>query len=284
MKIKIITDSASDVFLNEANDLWIKVIPLKTYFGEEEYLDGVTLSYVDFYNKLASSKDLPKTSQITPIQYKEAFEEALKDNDYVICITLSKHLSGCNQSAVLAKNELDNPNVFVIDSENATIGEKLLVLYAYKLIEKGLDVNRIVELLEKRKKRIRVLAILDTLEYLKKGGRISTATALIGSLLSIKPIVGITEGKVISVGKARGSKNGSKVLKELIARNGNIDYDMPYTLAYSGVNNELLVDFVNNNQDIFKGGIDTLPVSKIGSTIETYVGPNAYGLAFFTKN
>lgn len=284
MKIKIITDSASDVFLNEANDLGIKVIPLKTYFGEEEYLDGVTLSYVDFYNKLASSKDLPKTSQITPIQYKEAFEEALKDNDYVICITLSKHLSGCNQSAVLAKNEIDNPNVFVIDSENATIGEKLLVLYAYKLIEKGLDVNRIVELLEKRKKHIRVLAILDTLEYLKKGGRISTATALIGSLLSIKPIVGITEGKVISVGKARGSKNGSKVLKELIARNGNIDYDMPYTLAYSGVNNELLVDFVNNNQDIFKGGIDTLPVSKIGSTIGTYVGPNAYGLAFFTKN
>lgn len=159
-----------------------------------------------------------------------------------------------------------------------------MVLYAYKLIEKGLDVNRIVELLEKRKKHIRVLAILDTLEYLKKGGRISTATALIGSLLSIKPIVGITEGKVISVGKARGSKNGSKVLKELIARNGNIDYDMPYTLAYSGVNNELLVDFVNNNQDIFKGGIDTLPVSKIGSTIGTYVGPNAYGLAFFTKN
>lgn len=284
MKIKLITDSASDVFLNEANDLGIKVIPLKTYFGDEEYLDGVTLSYVDFYNKLASSKDLPKTSQITPIQYKEAFEEALKDNDYVICITLSKHLSGCNQSAVLAKNELDNPNIFVIDSENATIGEKLLVLYAYKLIEKGLDVNKIVELLEKRKKNIKVLAILDTLEYLKKGGRISTATALIGSLLSIKPIVSITEGKVISVGKARGAKNGSKVLTELIAKNGDIDYDMPYTLAYSGVNNDLLVDYVKNNQDLFKGSLDTLPVSKIGSTIGTYVGPNAYGVAFFSKN
>lgn len=284
MSIKIITDSASDIFQEEAKKLDITVLPLKTIFGTEEYFDGIDLTYEEFYNKLIESDELPKTSQVTPYEYEMAYKEALKENDEVICITISKYLSGCYQSAIMAKEEMNNSNIYVVDSENATIGERLLIELAIRLKDEGKSAKEIVDILEEKKKNIRLIALLDTLEYLKKGGRISSAVAFFGSLLSIKPVIEVDLGQVKMLGKARGSKNANNILRELVNKKGGIDFTMPYSLAYSGLSTDLLNKYVEDNQDLYKANTDNLPVSKIGSTIGTHVGPGAIAVAFFSKN
>ena len=179
--ITIITDSASDISQN--NNKGVTVLPMTITFGEENYEDGVSLTPDSFYMKLIESSALPKTSQVSPYAFGQAYENALKSADYVIVITLSSKLSGTYQSACIAADDYDG-RVFVIDSENVTVGEQILIDYALSLIDKGIEVNTIVSQLNTIKKRIRLVALLDTLEYLKKGGRISSGAAFLGNVLS----------------------------------------------------------------------------------------------------
>ncbi|MBE6050742.1 MAG: DegV family protein [Clostridium sp.] len=280
MGIRIICDSASDITREVAKELNIKVLPIKTIFGEDEYLDGVNLSHKEFFEKLEESDNLPTTSQITPYDYEEAFKEAVESGDTVVCITMSSKLSGCNQSAnIAAADYLEN--VFVVDSENVCIGEQILVKLAVNLRDEGKTASEIAEILDKEKKNIRLIAILDTLEYLKKGGRISSTAAFAGTLLGIKPLVAVEDGTVVSVGKARGLKSGNNTINKLIEKEGGIDSNKPSMLAYSGLSDEMLKKYIDGSKDIY----EYVPsITTIGCAIGTHAGPGAIAVAFFKNN
>lgn len=280
MSVKIITDSASDITQARAAELGIEVMPLTTVFGDREYLDGVTLTNREFFEKLVETDELPHTCQITPFQYEESFTRAVSAGDEVVCIPLSSKLSGSFGGAVTAASEFDG-KVTVVDSENVCIGQQLLVLYAARLRDRGFSAVEIARELEARRGDIRVLALLDTLEYLKKGGRISPTVAFAGELLSIKPVIAVENGEIALVGKARGSKNGNNLLIRFVEESGGIDFDMPYTLAYSGLDDALLKKYIRDSEALYKGRADDLPVCAIGSTIGTHVGPGAIAVAFF---
>ena len=279
MAIKFIVDSASDITTSEARELGIICVPLTVLFGEEEFYDSVNLTHKQFYEKLVESNVMPVTSQVTPSRFAEAFEEATKEGDTAVVITLSSKLSGTYQSAVIAAKEYEG-KVFVVDSNNVAVGARVLVKRALELRDKGLSAEEIVEKLNEEKDNIRLFALLDTLEYLKKGGRISATVAFAGGLLSIKPIVAVQDGKVELVGKARGAKNGSKLLNQMIADIGGIDYDMPYALAYSGLTDDAAKSYVSENTELWK----SVEVSTVGCVIGTHAGPGAIITAFFVNN
>lgn len=277
MGIHIITDSASDIKASERENL--TVIPLTITFGETEYQDGVTLTHRQFYEMLIESDTLPVTSQIPPFLFEEAMKKAVAQSDEVIVITLSAKLSGTWQSAMIAAEDFPG-SVYVVDSENVSIGEHILIEQAFRLIDQGLSAAEIVEKLNLLKKRIRLVALLNTLEYLKKGGRISGAAALAGSILSIKPVIAIQSGEVVVLGKARGSKQANNLIVEQIHAAGGIDFSMPYFLGYTGLSKDLIQKYIDDNASLWKNETDHLPVDSVGGTIGTYAGPDAIGVAF----
>ena len=279
MNVKIITDSASDILQEDGRRLGIEILPLKTIFLNEEYLDGVTISHEEFYRKLIETNEIPKTSQISPFEYEECYKRN-KDHDLVV-ITLSKKLSGCYQSAMIAKEEYSN--VYVVDSESVAIGEQILVKYAIRLAALGESAKAIAEKLNIAKKNIKVVALLDTLEYLKKGGRISATQAIVGTILSIKPVVGVKDGKIVMLGKARGSKNGNNMLRRFVKDSGGIDFKMPFVTAYTGLSDAMLKKYLDDSKDLYSLDQKDIPISTIGSTIGTHVGPGAIALAFFKR-
>lgn len=280
MSIHIITDSASDIRASERENL--TVIPMTITFGETEYQDGVTLSHKQFYEMLIESDALPVTSQIPPLMFEEAMRKALAQGGEVIAITLSSKLSGTWQSAMVAAENFPG-SVYVVDSENVTVGEHILIDYAFRLIDGGLSAHEIVDKLNLLKKRIRLVALLDTLEYLKKGGRISGAAALAGSILSIKPVIAIQDGEVAVLGKARGSKQANNLIVEQIQAAGGIDFSMPYFLGYTGLSKELIQKYIDDNAALWENETDTLPVDSVGGTIGTHTGPGAIAVAFVAK-
>lgn len=280
MSVRIICDSASDITKEMAQQWDVTVLPITVIFGEETYLDGVTMSHEEFFEKLIETDELPTTSQISPYDYEKVFKEIAEAGDTAVCITLSSKLSGCNQSAHIAV-EGYSEQVFIVDSENVCIGEQILVEMAVKLRDEGKTAQEIVEVLNKEKKNIRLIALLDTLEYLKKGGRISSAVALAGTLLSIKPVIAVENGEVTMVGKARGSKNSNNMLINLVEKEGGINFNKPYSLAYSGLSDKLLQKYIVDSERLYEGKVNQLPVCTIGSTIGTHVGPGAIAAAFF---
>lgn len=277
--VRIITDSASDITDNNREELII--LPINITFGEEEFQDGVTLTHRMFYEKLIESDELPVTSQVPPFTFEEIYRKVKDQGDRAIVITLSSKLSGTWQNANLAAQEYED-SVKVVDSENASIGQRALVEYALRLIEKGLSYEEILERLETDKSRIRLIALLDTLEYLKKGGRISKAAALAGSLLSIKPVIAIQGGEVAILGKARGSRQGNNLLAEQIRQTGGIDFEMPFVLGYTGFSDVMLQKYIADNEALWKHSVDALETASVGGTIGTHVGPGAIGVAFFS--
>ena len=273
MSVRIVTDSASDITgLTRKN---LTIVPMAVTFGEETYLDGVTLSHGEFYEKLT-------TSQITPAQFEDAFRSAAEAGETVVCVTISSRLSGTYQSACIAAQDYEG-RVFVVDSLNAAIGEQILVLRALDLAETGMEAAEIARQLEREKKQVRVIALLDTLEYLHKGGRLSRSEAVLGGLLSIKPVVAIEDGVVKVLGKARGSKNGNNLLIQQIRATPGIDFSRPLTLGYTGLDDKLLQKYIVDSAALWEGHTHPLPISTIGGTIGTHVGPGAIAVAFFEK-
>lgn len=282
MSVRIIVDSACDITQEEARELNVQVLPMTTFFGDEEFIDGINMSHEEFFERLVETDVFPKTSQLSPYRYGEVFQEAKDAGDEVLCIVLSSKLSGCYQSAVLGSEGYEDM-VVLVDSENVCIGERLLVLRAVALRAEGKSAREIAEILDKEKKNVRLIALLDTLEYLKKGGRISATTALAGTLLSIKPVIAIEDGVVAMLGKARGSKNGNNLLKSLVEKEGGINFDLPYALAYSGLSDKLLRKYIEDNKALYAGKADHLPITTIGCIIGTHAGPGAIAVAFFAK-
>ena len=282
-KIRIITDSASDIPNNDSIPANLSIMPLTIFFGEEEYLDGKTITNEEYYNKLTGGDILPKTSQVTPYDFEQEIQKAIDNGEKVIVITLSSGLSGTYQSACIAASNFDK-DVAVIDSFMATVSEQILVKYALQLIEQGMEYDKIVETLENDKKKIKLVGPLDTLEYLKKGGRISAAAAVFGSALSIKPIITVIEGKVEVIAKARGRRNAIETTLKIVRESETgIDFDKPYAVGYSGNDKDMLNIFIESNKTNGNINIENWPVVSIGSTIGTYTGPDSIIFGYFEK-
>ena len=281
--IKILVDSGCDTEKDQAQSLGITVLPFSVRFGDEEYLDGFTLSHEQFFEKLIENAELPQTSQINQFTFEEKFSSLTADGSDVIAITISSKLSGTYSSAVKAAKKFSG-KVFVIDSLNACIGERILLDYAIRLVDEGnLTTSQIADELNAKKVKIQLLAVLDTLKYLRKGGRISSVAAVAGEMLSIKPVISVVGGEVKLVGKAIGSRKGNNLLNQLVAKCGGIDFSMPYVLGYSGLSDAFLKKYITDSANLWKGKAESIPYYLIGSTIGTHVGPNAIAVAFFAN-
>ncbi|MDO5155241.1 MAG: DegV family protein [Eubacteriales bacterium] len=280
MAIHVITDSASDILENEYENL--QILPMTVTFGEYEYQDGLTLGKKEFYEKLIESDTLPITSQITPFGFEEAILPYVEAGEQVLLITLSGKLSGTWQNAAVIAEDYPN-QVYVVDSENASIGQRILIECALRMIKEEKTIDEIVTELNVIKKKIHFVALLDTLEYLKKGGRISKAAAIAGGLLSIKPVIAIENGEVNVLGKARGSKQGNNLITEQIKKYGEIDFSMPYYLAYTGLSDEMIKKYQKDNAHLWENEADELPISIVGCAIGTHIGPGAIGVAWIEK-
>lgn len=280
MSVRIVLDSSAD-FPQELKSRF-SVVALPLFFGDEEYLDGVTITYKEFYEKLVETDVMPTTSQPTPGAFADAYREALEEYDEVVVITLSSQLSGTYQSACIAADDFPG-KVFVVDSLSATIGTGALAQLALSLADQGLPAAVIASRLSEERNNLQLIAMVGTLEYLKRGGRLSKTAAIAGELLSIKPVIGIVEGKVAILGKARGSKQAGNMLVKLIQDCGGVDFEKPVILGYTGLSDALLVKYIDDSKDLWVDSPTPLAVTPVGSIIGTHAGPGAIAAAFFKK-
>ena len=279
MCVRIIVDSSTDV--SEKYREKIQFVPLTVRLGDKEYLDGVELSKHQFYEMLVESDVLPTTSQATPAAFAEYLESVASAGDSAVVITLSSKLSGTYQSAVLAAE--DYPNIYVVDSQSVAIGTGVLAQYAVELAQQGMGAEEIAQVLTQQREKVCVVALLDTLEYLKKGGRISKTVAFAGGVLNIKPVVTVQDGAVALIGKARGSRNGNNLLVEKIREAGGVDFERPVLLGYTGLSSALLEKYVDDSKALWADHVDKLDGCLLCSVIGTHAGPGAVAVAFFRK-
>ena len=282
-KIGIMTDSHSGILTEEAEKLGIKVLPMPFYIDDELYLEGVDLSREEFYEKLRQGVNV-STSQPSPQEVMETWDDMLKEYETLIYIPISSGLSGsCMTAQGLAQDEEYEGKVFVVDNGHVSTPLHRSVLDAVEMAEAGYSAVEIKKILEETKEQMVIYVGLSTLEYLKKGGRISSAVAFAGELLSIKPVISVIDGEVKAIGKARGSKRGNNLLTELVDKSGGIDFEMPFSLAYSGGSDVLLKKYIEDSARLWVGHTENLPTLKIGATIGTHVGPGAVAVSFFSK-
>ena len=280
MNVNLIIDSTTD--LNPQLREQFTVVPLTVHFGDQEYIDGVTISHRQFYEKLVESDVLPSTSQATPAAFADVFEEVARRGETALVLTLASQLSGTYQSAMIAASDYPG-RIFVVDGTSVAIGTGILAELALRLREQGLTAEEIAGRLEEEKEKIHVVALLDTLEYLKRGGRISATVAFAGGLLSIKPVIAVKDGVIQMLGKARGSRQGNNLLVQQIEKAGGVDFDKPVLLGFSGLSDALLTKYIEDSRDLWENGTESLVTTSIGSVVGTHAGPGAIAVAFFRK-
>ena len=237
LKTRIIVDSTADLVPEIKERVY--TVPLTVHFGQEEYIDGVTIDHKTFYEKLVESDVLPTTSQATPNDFIGAFETARQAGEAAVVITLASKFSGTYQSAVIAAAEYEN--IYVVDGASAAMGTGILVELAFRLLDAGSSAEEIAKALEEEKKNIVIVALVDTLEYLKRGGRISKTAAFAGGILNIKPVL----------------------------------------LGYSGLSDALLLKYIEDSRHIWEGHLREVRYTTVGSVIGTHLGPGAVVVAFF---
>jgi len=279
MKVNLIVDSTTD--LNEAIQDRFTVVPLTVHFGDQEYIDGITITNREFYEKLIESDVMPSTSQATPAAFEDVFEKVAAAGESAVVLTLSSQFSGTYQSAMIAAGEYEN--IFVVDTESVAIGAGILAELALQLADAGMSAQQIADTLEQEKKNIRIVALVDTLEYLKRGGRVSKTVAFAGGLLNIKPVLSVVAGQIHMLGKARGSKQGNNLLVQEIEKAGGVDFSKPVLLGYTGLTDVYLQKYIKDSKFLWEEGTDRLNTTIIGSVIGTHAGPGAVAVAFFKK-
>ena len=281
MSVKIIVDSTADVSAKIKDQLI--TVPLTLRFGDEEYTDGVTINKTEFYEKLIESDVMPSTSQANIDDFDKIFSEITDNRDTAVVLTLSSKLSGTYNSARIAAQ--DHPGrIFVVDTQSVSIGIGVLAETALELANDGCTAEYISDYLEEEKKRVKVIAMFDTLEYLRKGGRISKTAAIAGGLLSIKPVVTLKDGEITILGKARGSKQANNFLASEITASGGIDFGKPLLLGYTGLSDTTLHKYIEDSSHLYKDRIDSLEYTLIGSVVGTHAGPGAVAVAFWQNN
>ena len=279
MSVRIVIDSTVDVAPELAGRF--AVVPLTVNFGAQEFIDGIDITHQEFYNRLIESDVLPTTSQATPAAFDAVLSKIAAAGDTAVVITLAHQLSGTCQSARLAAGEYRE--FYVVDSGSVTTGAGILAEYALNCADRGMTAREVAAALEEKKKDICLIAMLDTLEYLKRGGRISATVAFAGGLLNIKPVVDIKDGVIHILGKARGSRQGNNLLVQEIGKAGGIDFSQPILLGYAGLTDALLQKYIADSVSLWENGTDSLRYTTIGSVVGTHVGPGAIAAAFFRK-
>lgn len=278
-RVAIITDSASDLPADRAAAAGVTVVPLLAYFGEREYRAGVDLSYEDFWRELtAPGAPFPKTAAAAPGTFKEAFEAKFAEGfDEIVCVNVSSKLSATMGSALVAREMLPERAIHVVDSQSASMGLGLLVLLAAQRAREGKPAAEIVAELERRRGTLRLYVALETLEYLKRGGRLSPAKAAIGSLLSVKPIITVENGVVETADKPRTrSKARARVLELLSA----VDPEMVAVLHGQA---EDIEGFAAELAARIKFPRDKMSIDLIGPSVGPHVGPGVYGAVILPK-
>ena len=277
MKTRIIVDSTADLMPEIKKQL--HVVPLTVHFGQEEYVDGVTIDHKSFYEKLIETDVHPSTSQASPAAFEKEYEKARQAGEAAVVITISSKLSGTYQSAMIAAQDYEN--IYVVDSGSGAIGGGILAEYALRLLEEGYEAQALAAKLEEVKKRIVIVALVDTLEYLKRGGRISKTVAFAGTVLNIKPVLSVVDGEIKILGKASGSKMGNNLLVQEIEKAGGVDFSMPLLLGYTGLSDAMLLKYIEDSRHIWEGGVSRVNYTSIGSVIGAHAGPGAVAVAFF---
>ena len=280
MSVRIVIDSTADLPFGEESKFTI--VPLTIRFGDQEYIDGVSMTHHEFYERLIESDVLPTTSQASPADFARVFKRIVQQGDTAVVITVSSKLSGTCQSATIAAQDYPG-QIFVVDSNSVALGSGILAQLALRLAEEGLNAEEIAQRLTLERENVRLIALLDTLEYLKRGGRISKTVAFAGGLLNIKPVICIREGMIEVLGKARGSRQGNNLLVKEIELAGGVDFTKPLMLGYSGISDALLQKYIADSAFLWENQISTLPLTIVGSVVGTHAGPGAVAVAFFAK-
>ena len=277
--IRIVADSSCDISQDEAKKLNIEIAPIPVSFGNDTYMDGIDINADKFYEMLVNSKELPTTAQVNPLEYIERFEEVAKTGDSLLIITLSSKLSGSYGNACMFRKEVDYPEIEIVDSLNTMNMMKILVREAVKKRDEGLNVHEIAEYLNKFKKRIKLVAVIDTLEYLHKGGRLSGTAKVFGTLLNIKPLISVIDGEVRMIGKKSGT---NKALEQLAIEFDKFDRDPNYPIIFGyTMTTEKMDAFIERLKvDHNLGNYET---SGIGPVVGVHIGPSACAVTCVVK-
>lgn len=279
-KIKLVTDSTADIPKEVCLSLGIEVVPLKVHFGNDTYRDGISLHAEQFYELLTHSSTLPTTSQPSPIDFLETYKRINAEPDVqIISLHISADLSGTFQSAVLAKSMLNEKvDITTIDSRTASYALGGIVVAAAEAAQQGKSKEEILELIEKLIEQSQLYFLVDTLDFLQKGGRIGKAAALLGSLLKIKPILSVEEGQAVSVDKVRGQKAAVNRIIELFKQKEMANHKVKIMIAHANS-----LEAAENLGELMKSNfqITSLAYTTLGPVIGTHVGPGTVAVFMF---
>lgn len=281
-EIKIVVDSACDLDPDVLEELGVHMIPMKVHFGEEDYFDRTTISTGEFYKKLKNSTELPKTSQITPAIFIENIKKYIEEGYHIICICFSSRLSGTYQSACVAKEMLENEDIDVIDSKAASVGFGLIVREAGIMVKEGKTREEILDRIIYMRDRMEHIFAVGSLDMLKRGGRITRAQAVVGTLLNVKPILQIQDGYIIPYEKARGKNAVVNKMIETMKERGNEISKQLLGLNYAG---EGSMELLNSLKEAItkEFGNKEFVISEIGAAIGSHAGPGTVSVFFLRK-
>ena len=277
MGVRIVTDSTADIPAEVADALGIAVVPLTVFFGEEAFLDGVDLDNAGFYRKLQSSKDLPRTSQPAPASFQAAYTRLIDEGaDAILSVHLSSKLSGTYQSACTARDSLPESvrhiPVEVIDSKSISVGMSRAIMQAAEEARRGLGLEEIKAHALDQLARTHILAVLDTLEYVKRGGRIGGARAMLGNMLSVKPLIALKDGEVVPVEQPRTRNKAYTRIAQLLAEKGKIEH-----VSIAEASEDVGQQLAEVIKTVYKGD---LPIYRLGAVLGTHTGPGTAAIAY----
>ncbi len=279
MAVRVVTDSVSDLPPALAAELDISIVPAKVLFGTEQFSDGVDITTDEFFERLASSPTLPTTSQPSVGDFVQVFDSVGQNADGIVCVTCSSKVSGTYNSAVQAREQTAaSCPVEIVDSLQASMGEGLVALAAARAAQSGADVAGVVGAAEDALARSHMLGLLDTLEYLQKGGRIGRARAMVGTLLKVKPIITVQDGLVHEFGKERTRAKGLAKMREFAEQQGTLEEaSVMYTTSDAGLDG-----LIRALDEALPDGKSPV-IARMGPVLGVYVGPNSVGLALLTR-
>lgn len=278
MAIKIIVDSTCDIDMSMREELRIDILPLTVHFGDEEFHDGIDITKPEFFKKMRSASKSPTTSQVTPQSFEKLFKEYAAQGHDIIVITIASLLSGTYQSAHIAKMTLGNDDIFLVDSETTTMGLAWLVHQAIAMRENGDDAQTIVDKIESLKKKVIIYAMIEDLEYLKKGGRLSTVGATVGTILNLKPIIQIKHGVITVVQKTRGNVKAHKWILNRVEEDG-VDITRPVFFGHTDALDKLEPFMKTSTKKLNPSSVE---LTEIGIAIGAHGGPGCVGIGFVT--
>ena len=277
--IKVVCDSLSDIPKTLIGEYDIDIVPLTIIIDGQEYKDGIDISINEFYTKLRNEKVIPKTSQATYIQFKEVFDKHIKDGKTVLYVGGSSVASGTYQSGIMAKNDIDG-DIYTFDTMNFSYGAGMQVVQAAKMAKEGKSIEDILSELQIMRDKMNVIFSVDTLEYLQKGGRISSTKAAIGTMLNIKPILEVKDGLVTNIAQVRGKRNVISKMIELVKERGGTSLSNK-TIGIGHGDNK---DELEKLKEIIQKEINPkdIVVVDVGTSIGTHAGPGVMGI-FYMK-